>query len=80
MDGPLGLMPRYDDLEWKGLQYDRAQFRKITDVRREAAQGEVEGVTGWFAKFGEHLPSALADQLAEFARRVSAMGETWRAE
>ena len=80
VDGPLGLMPRYDDLNWNGLQYDRAAFRKITDVRREAAQGEVEGVTGWFAKFGEHLPKALADQLAEFAKRVVAMPETWRAD
>jgi phosphoenolpyruvate carboxykinase (GTP) len=73
-------MPRYEDVEWTGLEYDRAQFRKITDVRREAAQGEVEGVTGWFAKFGARLPRALADQLAGFAQRVTAMAETWRPE
>jgi len=80
VDGPLGLMPRYDDLNWNGLTFERASFEKITDVRREAARGEVEGVRTWFAKFGEHLPRELAEQLDELAARVEGMPETWRAE
>jgi phosphoenolpyruvate carboxykinase (GTP) len=80
VDGPLGLMPRHDDLNWDGLSFDRASFRKITDLRREAAKGEVEGVTTWFAKFGEHLPKEMSEQLAELAMRVEGMPDTWRAD
>ncbi|MGD0991796.1 MAG: phosphoenolpyruvate carboxykinase (GTP) [Gemmatimonadales bacterium] len=80
VDGPLGLMPRYDDLDWKGLDFDRALFRAITDLRREAAKGEIEGVKKWFAKFGEHLPREMSEQLAELAARVEGMPETWRAD
>jgi phosphoenolpyruvate carboxykinase (GTP) len=80
VDGPLGLMPRYGDLDWKGLDFDRASFQKITDLRREAAKGEIEGVKTWFAKFGEHLPREMSEQLAELAVRVEGMPETWRAD
>ena len=80
VDGPLGLMPRHDDLNWKDLDFDRASFRKITDLRREAAKGEVEGVRTWFAKFGDRLPREMTEQLAELSMRVEGMPETWRAD
>jgi GTP-dependent phosphoenolpyruvate carboxykinase len=72
--------PRYGDLNRHGLAFDRLAYRRMTDIRREAAQGEVEGVRTWFAKLGTRLPKPVADQLAEFAKRVAAMPETWRAE
>ena len=80
VDGPFGRMPTYDDLDWNGLAFDRTAYRKITDIRREDAQREVEGVTRWFAKFGAHLPQELDTEREALAARVAAQPETWQAE
>jgi phosphoenolpyruvate carboxykinase (GTP) len=80
VDGPFGRMPRYDDLDWKGLAFDRASYGKITDVCKEDAAREVDGVATWFAKFGARLPKALVAEQQALAERVKAMPEVWRAE
>src|SRR5574341_321720 len=79
VDGPFGLMPRYQDLRWEGLSYDRESYGRITDIGRADAQREVEGVREWYAKFGDHLPKQLAEQLEALAKRAAAMPESWRA-
>jgi len=79
VDSPFGVMPRYDDLHWDGLAFDRAAYRRITDIGKADAEREVAGVREWYAKFGEHLPKALETQLEALAQRVAAMPETWRA-
>ena len=74
VESPFGLMPRYEDLTWDGLAFDRAAYERITDIRRDKLQREVEGVAEWFAKFGDHLPTALEgeqEKLGE-ARRGAA--------
>ena len=78
VDGPFGLMPRYDDLRWEGLSYARESYARITDIGKADVQGEVGGVREWYAKFGEHLPKALAAQLEDLAKRGAAMPDSWR--
>jgi len=80
VESPFGKMPRYDDLDWNGLAFDRAAYRKITDIGKADAQAEVDGVQEWYAKFGDHLPAALKAEHAALARRVAAQPETWSAE
>ena len=75
--GPIGLMPRYEDLHWDGLAFDRAAYARITDIRRDKAEREVEGVATWFAKFGDRLPAEMKTEEEAFARRVAAEPETW---
>jgi len=79
VDSSFGLMPRYDDLCWNGLAYDRESYRRITEIGRAEGQREVEGVREWYGKFGEHLPTELAAELDGLAGRVAAMPEVWRA-
>ena len=79
-EGPFGYMPRYQDLEWRGLDYDRASYYKITDIRRDEAQREVDSVRRWFPKLGERLPVALRMEIARLAGRVGSQPDTWRAE
>ncbi len=79
VDGPFGLMPKYEDLRWDGLTYDRESYGRITDIGKTDAQREVDGVREWYTKFGERLPKELAAQLESLAQRVAAMPETWRA-
>ena len=79
VESPFGRMPRYDDLTWDGLDYGRAAYEKITDIDREDAQREVDGVRRWFPKLGDRLPQALSAQLEALARRVASQLVTWRA-
>ena len=79
VDGPFGLMPKYGDLRWEGLSYDRESYGRITDIGKADVEREVQGVREWYAKFGEHLPKALAAQLENLTQRGAAMAESWRA-
>ena len=77
VEGPIGLMPRYEDLSWDGLAFAREAYHRISDIRRDKLEREVEGVKEWFAKFGDHLPKPLARELEGLEKRVAAQPETW---
>jgi phosphoenolpyruvate carboxykinase (GTP) len=80
VDSPFGKMPRYEDLNWKGLAFDKAAYGRITDIAKTDAEAEVVGVKEWFGKFGGHLPKPLEAEREKLAQRVAAQQETWRAE
>ena len=68
------------DLNWDGLAFDKAAYARISDVAKADAQAEVEGVKEWYAKFGDHLPKALAGELDKLEQRVAGQAETWTAK
>ena len=80
VDGPFGRMPRYEDLTWTGLTFDRAAYAKITDIRKDDAQREVDGVRRWFPKLGDRLPIELRMEVARLDARVGTQPAVWRAE
>jgi phosphoenolpyruvate carboxykinase (GTP) len=80
VDSPFGKMPSYADLNWTGLAFDKAAYGKITDIAKADAQAEVDGVREYFAKFGDHLPKALAGEVDALAKRVAAQPEVWSAK
>ena len=40
---PIGWMPRYEDIEWKGLDFSRGEFDELQEVDRAAWRREVIG-------------------------------------
>jgi phosphoenolpyruvate carboxykinase (GTP) len=74
--GPFGRMPAFHDVDWTGLEFERAAYDRITNVSRAEAEREVEGVREWFAGFGERLPPELEQERQALARRVEALPET----
>ena len=80
VDSPFGKMPRYEDLNWSGLAFDKAAYARITDIGKADAQAEVAGVQEWYAKFGDHLPKELKAEHEALAKRVAAQPETWSAK
>jgi len=77
---PFGFMPRYQDINWDGLSFDKDSFRKITDIDREEAKREAEDQKELFSRFGARLPKEMEDQRQQLAARAAAAPETWRAE
>ncbi len=55
-ESPLGWMPRYEDLDWNGLDFSRAQFTELMAVDREAWKQEVLSHEELFEKLYDRLP------------------------
>lgn len=53
---PIGYVPRYEDIEWKGLQFDKAKFEELQTVDRAAWRSEVLGHEELFIDLHDHLP------------------------
>jgi len=68
--GIFGLMPRYRDMAWTGLEFNESKFREITYVDPASAAAEAEEIKGWFAKFGDRLPRDLEAERQALAERA----------
>lgn len=56
VESPVGWMPRYDDIDWRGLNFTKEQFAKIMEVDREAWKTEVLTHEELFQKMYDKLP------------------------
>ncbi len=66
----LGVSPRYEDMEWNGLDFSRANFNHITSIAVEDWRSELESHTELFAKLAGRLPQELEQTKCNFARRL----------
>ncbi len=53
---PIGYVPRYEDIEWRGLEFDKATFEDLQTVDRTAWRSEVLGHEELFLHLHDHLP------------------------
>jgi phosphoenolpyruvate carboxykinase (GTP) len=56
---PIGWMPRYEDIEWTGMEFSRQQFQELQQVDRAAWRTEVIGHEELFIGLHDHLPSEI---------------------
>jgi phosphoenolpyruvate carboxykinase (GTP) len=80
VESPFGLMPKREDLNWNGLQYDAAKFYELMQVERTAAKAEAEDQKEHFAKFGARLPPEMEKQRQMLIERLAKAPEIWRLE
>jgi phosphoenolpyruvate carboxykinase (GTP) len=66
----FGVSPRYEDMEWKDLDFPRAKFAEITSIDLDDWRNEVRSHTELFAKLAGRLPRELEDTKCNFARRL----------
>ena len=67
-DSALGWMPRYQDLEWRGLNFSEAQYQEVTSINPEAWKQELESHRELFGKLSTRLPPELAAQRERMAK------------
>ena len=56
---PIGWMPRYEDLEWRGLKFTQEEFDRLQAFDREQWRQEVIGQEELFIDLHDHLPPEM---------------------
>jgi phosphoenolpyruvate carboxykinase (GTP) len=67
-----GVSPRYEDLNWTGLDFSAAQFDTVTSIDKAAWQAELKLHTELFEQLAHHLPKELPETKAAIAQRLAA--------
>jgi phosphoenolpyruvate carboxykinase (GTP) len=77
LESPFGWMPRYEDLEWRGLDYPESSFRQLMSIDRDAAAGEVRQHEELFDKFLDRLPKEFILERELIRLRLWRSPEHW---
>ena len=67
-----GTSPRYQDLNWTGLDFSAEQFDTVTAIDKAAWQDELALHTALFEQLAHHLPPALKATQTKLVQRLAA--------
>ena len=56
---PIGWMPRYEDMDWNGLDFAKEKFEELQMFRNEAWRKEVMAHEELFISLHDHLPKEM---------------------
>ncbi|MEJ6021263.1 phosphoenolpyruvate carboxykinase (GTP) [Ramlibacter sp. PS4R-6] len=68
----FGVSPRYEEINWNGLDFNATQFDKVIDIDRAAWQKELQLHQELFQQLEYHLPQELKQTKAEIEKRFAA--------
>ena len=68
----FGLTPRYQDLDWSGLDFDPARYDQVASVDAAAWSAELELHDELFRQLAYHLPAELPEVRHRLASRFAA--------
>ena len=71
-DHLFGISPRYEDLQWTGLEFPRAQYERITAVNLEDWRKEIALHSELFARLEPRLPRELRETRSALEQRLAA--------
>ena len=73
VDTPLGTMPRFEDLNWNGLdKLSPAQYAELQRIDAAAWKEELASHDELFGKLADHLPAALETRRGRMHQRLAA--------
>src|SRR5438552_9651207 len=70
VETPLGVAPRYHDLNWQGLDFTPAKFNQVMQIDRSTWNKELSSHDQLFQKIGKKLPEALRTQRESLDRKL----------
>ena len=68
----FGTTPRYEDLNWKGLDFSRAQFDQVTSIDPAEWKTELGLHAALFEQLAYHLPAEIVDTKGRIEARLNA--------
>jgi phosphoenolpyruvate carboxykinase (GTP) len=73
VETPLGIMPRFEDLNLEGLEkLSTAQFAELSGIDPRGWQDELKSHDELFAKLGRHVPAALEARRGRMHEKLAA--------
>jgi phosphoenolpyruvate carboxykinase (GTP) len=75
---PIGWMPRYEDIDWAGLDFPRDVYEKqLMAVHRAEWEQELKSHDQLFGKLGDRLPPEIMRMRADWTAAVAKAPEKW---
>jgi len=71
-EGVMGITPRYEDLNWTGLNFTAGDFNQVTSIDQAAWVKEMALHAELFQQLKHHLPQELEDTRAAIEKRLAA--------
>jgi phosphoenolpyruvate carboxykinase (GTP) len=56
IESPLGWVPRYEDIDWRGLDFSARQFDEVMSIERDVWQEEISSHDALFIRLYDKLP------------------------
>jgi phosphoenolpyruvate carboxykinase (GTP) len=72
----LGIAPRYEDMNWNGLNFNPAKFNDVMRIDRFTWNKELKSHDQLFEKVGDKLPEALRVQRESLDRKLESEAVT----
>jgi phosphoenolpyruvate carboxykinase (GTP) len=73
VDTALGMIPRYEDLNWTGLErFERGRYEELACVDERAWGEELKSHDELFRKLAGHLPQALELRRGSLHQKLAA--------
>jgi phosphoenolpyruvate carboxykinase (GTP) len=66
----FGISPRYEDLDWRGLEFSRADFERVAGIDADDWRRELALHDELFAKLAPRTPPELTEVRRALARRL----------
>ncbi|MCI0654407.1 MAG: phosphoenolpyruvate carboxykinase (GTP) [Methylococcaceae bacterium] len=77
IESPLGWVPRYEEINWEGLDFSEEKFYEIMNINKETARTEAAEQEELFTRFGEHLPREMELERELLLSRLYRSPEVW---
>jgi phosphoenolpyruvate carboxykinase (GTP) len=77
VESPLGWMPRYEDIEWKGLDFPRDTYHQLMAVDRDEGTEEARAHEVLFDRFFDRLPKEFIFERELLRSRLWRSPEHW---
>jgi len=72
VDHLFGISPRYEELNWTGLDFSADQFKRVTSIDKAAWEAELKLHAELFQQLQHHLPKELPETKDAIERRLAA--------
>jgi len=73
VDSPLGRMPRYEDIDWNGLDFSKKQFEEVMNIDPEQWKKEIQLHEELFNNLQDKLPKEISDLRESLFKKISSM-------
>ncbi len=80
VESPFGLVPRYGDINWRGLDFSQQNFATLTEIGRDEGLAEARDLKDYFAQFGDRLPETVEAERRALEARMEDSPEMWRSD